>query len=87
MSFLFGGGRPQLSSEQKIANAEIEVEMVNDMLTRYSTLTPLAFFSPQHIISSLPAVPSSKAYINPSRSDYTNPATESASPQNTAKAI
>ena len=35
MSFLFGGGRPQLSSEQKIANAEIEVEMVNDMLTRY----------------------------------------------------
>lgn len=35
MSFLFGGGRPQLTSEQKIANAETEVEMVSDMFSRH----------------------------------------------------
>ena len=35
MSFnLFGGGRPQPSSEQKIAAAETEVEMVSDMFSR-----------------------------------------------------
>jgi hypothetical protein len=34
MSFLFGG-RPQLSSEQKIAAAETEVEMVSDLFNRY----------------------------------------------------
>jgi len=33
MSFLFGS-RPQLSSEQKIAAAETEVEMVSDMFNR-----------------------------------------------------
>ncbi|CRG90338.1 Mitochondrial import inner membrane translocase subunit tim10 [Talaromyces islandicus] len=33
MSFLFGG-RPQISSEQKIAAAETEVEMVSDMFNR-----------------------------------------------------
>ncbi|MCJ1469988.1 protein transporter tim10 [Pseudocyphellaria aurata] len=33
MSFLFGG-RPQLSSAEKIAAAELEVEMVSDMLNR-----------------------------------------------------
>ncbi|RAO74115.1 uncharacterized protein BHQ10_010127 [Talaromyces amestolkiae] len=33
MSFLFGG-RPQLSSEQKIAAAETEVEMVSDLFNR-----------------------------------------------------
>ena len=33
MSFLFGG-RSQLSSEQKIAAAETEVEMVSDMFYR-----------------------------------------------------
>jgi import inner membrane translocase subunit TIM10 len=33
MSFLFGG-RPQLSSEQKISAAETEVEMVSDMFNR-----------------------------------------------------
>jgi hypothetical protein len=33
MSFLFGG-RPQMSSEQKIAAAETEVEMVSDMFSR-----------------------------------------------------
>lgn len=36
MSFLFGG-RPQLSSEQKIAAAETEVEMVSDLFNRYVT--------------------------------------------------
>jgi hypothetical protein len=35
MSFLFGGGRPQPTSEQKIAAAENEVEMVSDMFQRY----------------------------------------------------
>jgi hypothetical protein len=34
MSFLFGGGRPQPTSEQKIAAAEAEVEMVSDMFNR-----------------------------------------------------
>jgi hypothetical protein len=35
MSFLFGGGRPQPTSEQKLAAAEAEVEMVSDMFNRY----------------------------------------------------
>ena len=34
MSFLFGGGRPQLSSAEKIAAAETEVEMISDMFNR-----------------------------------------------------
>jgi import inner membrane translocase subunit TIM10 len=33
MSFLFGG-QPKMSSEQKIAAAETEVEMISDMFTR-----------------------------------------------------
>ncbi|MCJ1394156.1 protein transporter tim10 [Xylographa bjoerkii] len=33
MSFLFGG-RPQLSSAEKIAAAETEIEMVSDMFNR-----------------------------------------------------
>jgi import inner membrane translocase subunit TIM10 len=43
MSFLFGG-RPQLSSEQKIAQAEAEIDMVSDMYSRYvfpSPTTPM----------------------------------------------
>lgn len=40
MSFLFGGGRPQPSSEQKIAAAENEVEMISDMFRRYDECTP-----------------------------------------------
>ncbi|EPS27976.1 Mitochondrial import inner membrane translocase subunit tim10 [Penicillium oxalicum] len=35
MSFLFGG-QPKMSSEQKIAAAETEVEMISDMFTRLS---------------------------------------------------
>ena len=35
MSFSLFGGRPQPSSEQKIAAAETEVEMVSDMFNRY----------------------------------------------------
>ena len=36
MSFLFGGGgRPQLSSAQKIEAAETELELVSDMFNRY----------------------------------------------------
>ncbi|GAB7356077.1 hypothetical protein MBLNU459_g6691t1 [Dothideomycetes sp. NU459] len=34
MSFLFGGGRPQPSSAEKIAAAEAEIEMVSDMYNR-----------------------------------------------------
>ncbi|OAL35738.1 mitochondrial import inner membrane translocase subunit tim10 [Fonsecaea nubica] len=36
MSFLFGGGRPQPTSAEKIAAAENEVEMVSDMFNRYA---------------------------------------------------
>ncbi|KAJ9651848.1 protein transporter tim10 [Neophaeococcomyces mojaviensis] len=36
MSFLFGGGRPQLSSAQKIEAAETELELVSDMFNRLS---------------------------------------------------
>ncbi|KAF3002647.1 protein transporter tim10 [Curvularia kusanoi] len=39
MSFLFGG-RPQLSSEQKIAAAEAEIDMVSDMYSRYDLTFP-----------------------------------------------
>ncbi|GME36853.1 Mitochondrial intermembrane space translocase subunit [Neofusicoccum parvum] len=34
MSFSLFGGRPQPSSEQKIAAAETEIEMVSDMFNR-----------------------------------------------------
>lgn len=34
MSFLFGGGRPQPSSAEKIAAAEQEVDLVSDMYKR-----------------------------------------------------
>lgn len=36
MSFLFGGGRPQPSSAEKIAAVETEMEMVSDMFSRYT---------------------------------------------------
>jgi hypothetical protein len=32
------GGRPQISSEQKIAQAEAEIDMVSDMYSRYVIL-------------------------------------------------
>ncbi len=41
MSFLFGGGRPQLTSAQKIEAAETELELVSDMFNRYGTLSML----------------------------------------------
>ncbi|KAG9640783.1 hypothetical protein KCU78_g10100, partial [Aureobasidium melanogenum] len=34
MSFLFGSGRPQPSSAEKIAAAEAEIDMVSDMYNR-----------------------------------------------------
>ncbi len=37
MSFLFGGGRPQPTSAEKIAAAEAEIEMVSDMFNRYAS--------------------------------------------------
>lgn len=48
MSFLFGS-RPQLSSAEKIAAAETEVEMVSDMFNRYLPL-PATY---SHLTSSL----------------------------------
>jgi import inner membrane translocase subunit TIM10 len=37
MSYLFGGGRAQPSSAEKIAAAETEIDMVSDMFNRYVT--------------------------------------------------
>lgn len=34
MSYLFGSGRPQLTSAEKIAAAETEIDMVSDMFNR-----------------------------------------------------
>ncbi|KAI4261438.1 MAG: hypothetical protein L6R42_003364 [Xanthoria sp. 1 TBL-2021] len=34
MSFLPGFGRPQPSSAEKIANAEVEMDMISDMMSR-----------------------------------------------------
>jgi hypothetical protein len=55
MSYLFGG-RPQVSSEQKIAQAEAEIDMVSDMYTRYCYLSPYSWslFIQLPIPSSLP---------------------------------
>lgn len=49
MSFLFGG-RPQLSSAEKVAQAELEVEMVSDMLNRYRCRSSLPSSMPPPII-------------------------------------
>jgi hypothetical protein len=38
MSFLFGQGRPQPSSAEKIAAAEAEIEMVSNMFNQYVVL-------------------------------------------------
>jgi len=46
MSFLFGGGRPQPTSAEKIAAAETEVEMVSDMFNRYHSLSQILFYHP-----------------------------------------
>jgi hypothetical protein len=46
MSFFGMGGRPQISSEQKIAQAEAEIDMVSDMYSRYVYfLSALLFIS------------------------------------------
>lgn len=34
MSFLFGGGRPQPSSAEKIALAEAELDLIQDMYNK-----------------------------------------------------
>jgi import inner membrane translocase subunit TIM10 len=36
MSFFGMGARPQITSEQKIAQAEAEIDMVSDMYSRYA---------------------------------------------------
>jgi import inner membrane translocase subunit TIM10 len=41
MSFLFGGGRPQPSSAEKIAAAEAEIEMVSNMFNQYVLMRAL----------------------------------------------
>jgi hypothetical protein len=43
MSFFGMGSRPQISSEQKIAQAEAEIDMVSDMYSRF--VYPIASFS------------------------------------------
>lgn len=52
MSFLFGG-RPQLSSEQKIAAAEAEIDMVSDMYSRYAFLQPPHHSTDSRIVSAV----------------------------------
>jgi len=49
---MFGGGRPQPSSAEKIAAAEAEVEMVSDMYNRYASLPFLADLTHKHPYSS-----------------------------------
>jgi hypothetical protein len=70
MSFLFGGGRPQPSSAEKIAAAEAEIDMVSDMYNRY---TP-----PSCALSHLPRVLTSFAVLS-------RPAPRSVSPTPTAR--
>lgn len=45
MSFLPGFGRPQPSSAEKIANAEVEMDMISDMMSRYHTIPCPSSFS------------------------------------------
>lgn len=40
MSFLFGGNRPQPSSAEKIALAEAELELIQDMYQKYALPSP-----------------------------------------------
>jgi import inner membrane translocase subunit TIM10 len=64
MSYLFGG-RPQVSSEQKIAQAEAEIDMVSDMYTRYEPL-PLSHSTAVTFPPSLPSDRSISSSITPS---------------------
>jgi import inner membrane translocase subunit TIM10 len=69
MSYLFGG-RPQVSSEQKIAQAEAEIDMVSDMYTRYDILALLhstaVTFPPSLVLHFLPSNRSISSSITPS---------------------
>lgn len=60
MSFLFGR-QPQISSEQKIAQAEAEIDMVSDMYSRYALARPL--YHPQILIPS-PVQPRSAPHVS-----------------------
>ena len=44
MSFLFGGGRPQVSSAEKIQAAEFELETIADLYNRYTDLHILHWY-------------------------------------------
>ena len=41
---MFFGQKPQISSEQKIAQAEAEIDMVSDMYSRYAILSAFRFY-------------------------------------------
>jgi import inner membrane translocase subunit TIM10 len=43
---MFFGAKPQISSEQKIAQAEAEIDMVSDMYSRYVYSFPSSLISP-----------------------------------------
>ena len=64
MSFLFGAGRPQPSSAEKIAAAETEVELVSDMFNRfvaiYSPLRP--FLALGSFLAAHKSAPSASSY-------------------------
>ena len=59
MSFLFGGGRPQPSSAEKLARAEIEVEMVSDLFNRFRSSPLFYIFVTNVFLASLNHAPKS----------------------------
>jgi hypothetical protein len=94
MSFFGMGGRPQLSSEQKIAQAEAEVDMVSDMYSRYVISPPSTVPYPYHHIPNVTCRPSTTFFRHPSLrkslantriTDSSNPAHPNASTPRTAK--
>ena len=58
MSFLPGFGRPQPSSAEKIANAETEMDMITEMMSRYRTILFPPFRLPSPIAPFFPIPPS-----------------------------
>lgn len=85
MSFLFGG-RPQLSSEQKIAAAEAEIDMVSDMYSRYGRPGSKCHNEPVSIQRD--CVSSMEQYLaNEPRTVSSSPAPQNASTHRIAKPI
>ena len=76
MSYLFGGGRPQPSSAEKLAAAETEVEMVSDMLNRYTSLLPNKPSPlPLHLTANPAKTTFCTALSNPARKNAYRPTT------------